>query len=76
MIREADQWAIASSDTRAVANGKNYLAQVLGVWNDFSEGRPGLVSFWSDQSHLTLYVREHAQAMKARLLLVRLVGSR
>lgn len=46
MLREADRWASVSADPRKLTGGGQYLAEVLGIWDDFQDGRPGLVSLW------------------------------
>lgn len=57
MLRETDRWASVSADPRKLADGGQYLAEVLGIWDDFQDGRPGLVSLWGTCT-LAEYIRE------------------
>ncbi|KLO13852.1 kinase-like protein [Schizopora paradoxa] len=46
MFREARSWASVLHDPRKSSDGGQYVAQILGIWEDFRFGRPGLVSLW------------------------------
>lgn len=69
MLREADRWAAASSDPRGLTNGGQYLARLLGVWEDFQEGRYGLVSLWGTE--LKAHINLNELTVPERLELVR-----
>jgi len=66
MLREADRWAAVSSDPRKLAGGGRYLAQILGIWEDFQEERPGLVSLWGKHD-LKAHVRDSNLSTLQRL---------
>ena len=46
MFREARTWATVLHDPRKLNDGGQYVAQVLGIWEDFRFGRPAFVSLW------------------------------
>jgi len=66
MLREADRWSAVSRDWRKLKGGGEYIAEVLGVWDNFLNGRPGLISLWGD-CDLATYIRDTNPSTLRRL---------